>query len=238
MVQLQALEDFGAASGAGADPFASVETTFAFTSSGPAAILNQIAYTKAQPYPEITKNFTDIQPVLFNTMRITNLTNITIDYLFGTATFANNATLLAQILSIAETTFKPLQRNYSTGITLQAVPKSITSKAALTGGNSLGLDPEDGNVIWMDFTLIWSNEADDVALNAATETFLTQTVQYTKSQGQYHSFLYSNYALPSQNPIASYGLTNQATLRAVSKIYDPNQVFQKQVPGGFKLYRN
>lgn len=80
MVQLQALEDFGAASGAGADPFASVETTFAFTSSGPAAILNQIAYTKAQPYPEITKNFTDIQPVLFNTMRITNLTNITIEY--------------------------------------------------------------------------------------------------------------------------------------------------------------
>lgn len=73
----------------------------------------------------------------------------TCSYLFGTATFANNATLLAQILSIAETTFKPLQRNYSTGITLQAVPKSITSKAALTGGNSLGLDPEDGNVICM-----------------------------------------------------------------------------------------
>lgn len=80
MLQLQALEDFGAASGAGADPFASVETTFAFTSSGPAAILNQVVYTKAQPYPEITKNFTDIQSVLFNTMRITNLTNITIEY--------------------------------------------------------------------------------------------------------------------------------------------------------------
>ena len=78
--QLQALENFGTASGAGADPFASVETTFAFTGSGPAAILNQIVYTKAQAYPEITKNFTDIQSVLFNTMRITNLTNITVEY--------------------------------------------------------------------------------------------------------------------------------------------------------------
>lgn len=80
MEQLQALENFGTASGAGADPFASVETTFAFTGSGPAAILNQIAYTKPQAYPEITKNFTNIQNVLFNTVRITNLTNVTIEY--------------------------------------------------------------------------------------------------------------------------------------------------------------
>lgn len=89
----------------------------------------------------------------------------------------------------------------------------------------------------MDFTVIWSNAADDVALNAATEAFLSQGVQFTKAQGQYNGFLYSNYALPSQDPIASYGTTNQGTLRAVSKIYDPNQIFQNQVPGGFKLYR-
>ena len=70
-------------------------------------------------------------------------------YLFGTATFANNATLLAQILSIVETTFKTVHGNYSVSVTFQAVPKSITSKAALNGGNSLGLGPEDGNVICM-----------------------------------------------------------------------------------------
>lgn len=86
MLQLQALEDFGIASGAGADPFASVETTFALTGSGPAAILNQIVYTKAQAYPEITRNFTDIQSVTFNTMRVTNLTNITIEYGTGKLT--------------------------------------------------------------------------------------------------------------------------------------------------------
>ena len=78
-----------------------------------------------------------------------HLLRSTCSYLFGTATFDNNATLLAQILSIAEATFKPVQGNYSIGITLQAVPKSITSKAALSGGNSLGLGPEDGNVICM-----------------------------------------------------------------------------------------
>ena len=183
-------------------------------------------------------------------------------YLFGTATFENNATLLAQILSTVEPTFKSVQGNYSVGVTLQAVPKSITSKGALNGGNSLGLDAEDGNVICMlpsvtdgslicmnaytksytfvtgmDFTVIWSKAADDVALIAATEAFLTQAVQFTKAQGQYKGFLYSNYALPSQDPIASYGPVNQATLRAVSKIYDPKQVFQNQLPGGFKLYQ-
>ena len=89
----------------------------------------------------------------------------------------------------------------------------------------------------MDFTVIWSNAGDDVALNAATEVFLSQAVQLTKAQGQYNGFLYSNYALPSQDPIASYGPSNQAMLRAVSKMYDPKQIFQNQVPGGFKLYR-
>ena len=91
--------------------------------------------------------------------------------------------------------------------------------------------------VGMDFTIIWSNTGDDVVLNAAAEAFLSQAVQLTKAQGQYFGFLYSNYALPSQDPIASYGPANQATLRAVSKIYDPRQVFQNQVPGGFKLYR-
>ena len=115
--------------------------------------MNLIIYTKAQPDHGITKNFADIQSVLDNTMRITNLTKITIEYgtsklsypyyeqvsanncqrgarhskwrsvsctspttkmveklfasqlrsahnyLFSTATFDNNATTLAQILS-------------------------------------------------------------------------------------------------------------------------------------------
>lgn len=73
---------------------------------------------------------------------------------------------------------------------------------------------------------------DDVAIYARTQSFFTRSTQYAKEQGQYRAFEYSNYALPSQNPMASYGRQNLAFLRAVAKKYDPDQVFQPLVLGG------
>ncbi len=68
-------------------------------------------------------------------------------YLFGTATFANNATLLAHIVSLAEKAFNfKTVGTLSVSFTLQPIPKSITSKARPNGGNVLGLDPDDGNL--------------------------------------------------------------------------------------------
>ena len=54
--------------------------------------------------------------------------------------------------------------------------------------------------------------------------------------GLLHEFEYLNYADSSQDPIASYGADNVERLRATSRKYDPHGVFQKQVPGGFKLW--
>ncbi|KAI9746929.1 MAG: hypothetical protein M1835_002318, partial [Candelina submexicana] len=50
-----------------------------------------------------------------------------------------------------------------------------------------------------------------------------------------NNFQYLNYADTKQNPIAGYGQANVDKLVAASKKYDPAQVFQKLVPGGFKL---
>ena len=90
----------------------------------------------------------------------------------------------------------------------------------------------------LDLTIQWSDAGDDAAINAATQSLLRQAVQYAKSQAQYNQYLYLNYALQQQDPIAGYGPDNRAFLRAVSRKYDPRGVFQKLVPGGFKLYRN
>ena len=75
--QIQALQDFTTASGAGADPYASVINAYVFGTKGPAIIANQYTYTKPQPYPEILKNFTSFQPQILNSMRIADLLNIT-----------------------------------------------------------------------------------------------------------------------------------------------------------------
>jgi len=77
--QLQSLQSFTTASGAGVDPFASLINAFIFTAAGPSFIANQYTYTKAEAYPKIFENLTNIQPQLHSTMRITNLTNLTIE---------------------------------------------------------------------------------------------------------------------------------------------------------------
>lgn len=48
-------------------------------------------------------------------------------------------------------------------------------------------------------------------------------------------FRYLNYADGSQDPLASYGADNIRKMKAAAAKYDPNGVFQKRVPGGFKI---
>lgn len=56
-----------------------------------------------------------------------------------------------------------------------------------------------------------------------------------REMGMLHEFVYLNYANQDQNPILTYGPENVASLRAAARKYDPRGVFQRQVPGGFKL---
>jgi hypothetical protein len=59
--------------------------------------------------------------------------------------------------------------------------------------------------------------------------------EIARSMGLLHEFQYINYADPSQDPIGSYGEDNVEFLSETSRKYDPKGVFQRQVPGGFKL---
>jgi len=49
-------------------------------------------------------------------------------------------------------------------------------------------------------------------------------------------FKFLNYSSQFQDPISSYGEENKKRLQAVSIKFDPEGLFQKSVPGGFKLF--
>ena len=61
----------------------------------------------------------------------------------------NDAALFAHLLNLAEAAFLPVQtvKSFQASFVLQPIPKSITEKAAFTGGNSLGLSPDDGDLV-------------------------------------------------------------------------------------------
>jgi hypothetical protein len=63
----------------------------------------------------------------------------------------------------------------------------------------------------------------------------TKANAYASAKGKLNRYVYLNYAYKGQKPITGYGSANVAKLESISRKYDPAQIFQNQVPGGFKL---
>lgn len=118
----------------------------------------------------------------------------------------------------------------------QPIPTAITSRANLTGGNSLGLDPADGPLVNVLFSFAQADAADDARIKAASIEWVRRVTHAAQAIGKFNPYLYLNYAEKWQDPITSYGAANVARLRRTSRKYDPDRIFQKAVPGGFKLF--
>lgn len=146
--------------------------------------------------------------------------------------------LLSSIFNASDSLANPLLLSVpglQWALAFQAVPMSASAQGAANGGNVLGVSPGDGNNFIVNLGVQWMEEADDARLNAAAEDFLSQATQLADAKGLLNDFIYLNYALPTQNPLGSYGSDNLQLLRDVSAKYDPDQVFQRLVPGGFKI---
>jgi hypothetical protein len=82
---------------------------------------------------------------------------------------------------------------------------------------------------------LWPDSAFNKVVEQTAGKITEDIIRVANEQGLLHEFQYINYADPSQNPIASYGVENVNFLMNVSRKYDPSGIWQRQVPGGFKL---
>lgn len=157
-----------------------------------------------------------------------------------TLTVGNSASLISAIFDITNFTVQSVLSVHGDTIipalSFQPLPAAITSKANLTGGNSLGLDPSDGPLINVLLDFAWVDAADDARIEAASKEWVQRASDAAKAVGKSNPYLYLNYAEKWQDPIASYGAANVARLRQTSGEYDPDRIFQRAVPGGFKLF--
>lgn len=83
--------------------------------------------------------------------------------------------------------------------------------------------------------LTWQRPEDDNLFGEGAQTMLTELDKYARSIDKDNQFIWLNYADKSQNPLRSYGSNNLRKLRRIARQYDPQEVFQYIVPGGFKL---
>lgn len=123
-------------------------------------------------------------------------------------------------------------RNLENTLLNQFLTSTMLKNAAT---NSLGLSPSDPIIVSL-LSLTWSDAEDDAAVRTAARAFMQSVETEAKKRRVHRAYLYLNYADGGQNVMDGYGKSSKEKLRRISKRYDPRGVFQKAVPGGFKLW--
>ncbi|KAG8529862.1 uncharacterized protein KY384_005343 [Bacidia gigantensis] len=234
----------------GYDPYAAFINSYSFNAQSGWFIASSFEYTKPETRPLVFKPFIDL-PQTFNTMRISNLTDFTVELegrnlpgqrqLFVTGTFKNSAATMKQYFDLSNQTLQPIKDTpgLSFSLSFQPLPQEIINNKppgnTPNSGNVLGLGPEDGDLTNALLTVSWSDIKDDDTINKAAQDLFVKVNDAAKKLNTFNPYLYLNYAAKFQNPIGGYGQDSLTFLQKVSKQYDPLQLFQNLVPGGFKL---
>lgn len=119
---------------------------------------------------------------------------------------------------------------------MDPLPPKLYARHA--GTNALGLGREareDRALIVVNLNAMWSDAADDVAVDTAVRSLIKVIERSVGELDALDPFLYINYAAPWQHVVDGYGEVNIWRLREVQDIYDPYHVFTQLVPGGFKI---
>ncbi|CAD6587001.1 MAG: hypothetical protein ASARMPREDX12_002569 [Alectoria sarmentosa] len=230
------------------DPYASLVTGLTFNSTGQQWLIGHLAtYTKPVADPPVFEGLLAIEPQLQNTLGFTNLSTLTnepglpvqLNSLFYTATYGVSATLLAKILDISNETIYSTYSQVPDGLlwslAFEPLPTLVTKYGPVKGGNSLGTTPTDGNGVVLLLSAFWASTSANAFVQQTAQIIMQKANEAARDMGMLHEFVYLNYANQDQDPISSYGWENVASLRAAATRYDPHGIFQKQVPGGFKL---
>jgi hypothetical protein len=128
--------------------------------------------------------------------------------------------------------------NASTSYSMQHLTSEILtpgSSRPTRARNVLGLSPADAPLVLVSMTSPWTSAAEDSIIIGSMQRVIARTDALARQRRLSHDFKYANYAHPGAKVFEGYGAANHAFLRRASKKYDPEGVWQKLVPGGFKL---
>ncbi|KAL1867476.1 hypothetical protein Daus18300_006320 [Diaporthe australafricana] len=227
----------------------SIGYSAAYMQLGGTLCMNQLYHTGTTgPAPAELEPFASVSPQIeqLNSLRALTLTEaageqaqqsadgVRCAYI-NTTVKADAATLVAAADAYVAA-LEPLKEceGITCSFTLQPYPVSLLEKSA--GGNVLGLDPAGGPLVSILALTWWKNKEDDDKIVGTFRRVIEGIDQDAAARGTAVPFKYMNYAWGFQDPIASYGQENKVFLQKVSQTHDPEGLFQKGVPGGFKLF--
>ncbi|KAI9685962.1 MAG: hypothetical protein M1820_010700 [Bogoriella megaspora] len=253
--QFKALEDLIASHPY--DPYAHFITNLVLTNMTQAWIIgDSLQYTKsdpAVPFPEVFKPFTDIQRVpIFpggpdNTLRIDNHTSFTLEYaalstykkrwLFATISFANQAEMMEIFFQLADKAMQPFVSlpGFQVSLAYQPLPTIMSERYGAV--DSLGPIQTQGNMFFIHWAMAvdGSEVETDAEFRSTVKDLFEEAKKEASKHGWDRDYLALTYSDSFQDPIGSRSRGTIEEMWETSRKYDPKGLFQKQVPGGFKL---
>lgn len=168
------------------------------------------------------------------------LSNFTADGVrsfYATLTIKPDVSLMSQFHKIWLETLEPLKSADGLTFSLGYFPltKSLLENSKLAGGNSMDLDPASGPLFIVLINPTWNSADDDSRIRTAVEKLLGKFKQISSERKLLHRYIFTNYAYQNEELFAGYGEESVKRMREVGREYDPKGIFQKAVPGGFKL---
>lgn len=216
-------------------------------------------YTKSDPPIPLADQPTPFQSMLSikrtpvfpgtpdNTLRIDNLTNYSREYAallsarkrwtFASISFGNSAQMMEEFFQMTHAAVKPFlgMQTFQLSLSYQPMPTMITERSGAV--DMLGPIQTQGNMFNIHFALgVGDEEADrdPIIEHAIRQLFASAEARAAELKVQ-RDFIPLTYADHWQDPIGRRSEFTVAELRSTARRYDPSAMFQRQVPGGFKL---
>ncbi|KAH7381735.1 putative FAD dependent oxidoreductase [Pyrenochaeta sp. MPI-SDFR-AT-0127] len=123
----------------------------------------------------------------------------------------------------------------SVGLVALPVGRRFVEASKANGGNPMGLDAAEGPFIWCIQTYNWLEAKDDVVIDEFSKTWGEQIAAQLEAKGWKDEFVYLNDADRWQNVFASFGADNLQKMKNIRHQYDPDMVFTRLMPGGWKV---
>jgi len=220
-----------------------------------AAAFNPIVimwHTKPAVKPGALKEIVEVQPQIMNGMveapiseHTRNASRNVIDNpqrtIWATTSFKISPTIVLRIHDLWKKLVPDVSKQYAYAkpvaeLTFQALPPSPKNG---TLPNSLGFkssDTPEKDMLFLQIIFTFQDAGATEGFEEALKDLVKLIEGIAKDEGVLHRFKYLNFAASFQDPFDGYGSEEVGMLKAVAKKYDPSGVFQKHVPGGFKLF--
>ncbi|PHH91703.1 hypothetical protein CDD83_10620 [Cordyceps sp. RAO-2017] len=220
----------------------------AYLSGGKGQTVNSaLSNTRGVENPETVRPFLDMPNRLSNNVRHVKIADFVHELssfvpkgfrqITASLTITNDYKTLREVWEATDAVYDALPQKDKIDWVVSIIPqpKVQQSYAKKRGGNSLGLShvKEDQIVFW--FSPRWTDPALDSVMEEVRDKFVEVGERVAKKHGTYSPFLYINFASPQQDPLCGYGADSVAFLKRTARKYDPKGVFQKLMPGGFKV---